>query len=85
MTFDVLRSIVAAQFHVHSEALLPTTIIAALPGSDRPYARTTLLIRLEEWFQVRLHELTLCDAMSLGELAEAIDDRCAGFRLQAAE
>lgn len=85
MTFDVLRSIVAAQFHVHPDALRETTVIAALPGSDRPYARTTLLIRLEEWFQVRLHELTLCDAMSLGELADAIDNKCDSFPLQAAE
>ena len=82
-SFEILRTIVATQFRVHPDAIRETTVIAALPGAE-PKARTALLIRLEDWFQVSLSDQTLCDALSLGDLAQAIDEK-SGTTMQAAE
>ena len=83
--FQPLCSIVASQFGVQPGVLRETTVIGALPGAERPGRRTALIVMLEDWFVVRLSDLTLCDAMTLGDLAEIIDERAGHAGIQAAE
>jgi acyl carrier protein len=84
-TFDQMRTLVARRFHVHRSALREDTILSALPSGDSEHPRIALLIDLEQHFGIRLLDHSIADCVSLGELAEAIENRRATSPLQAAE